>query len=111
MSDGVVLVGLSGSGKSTIGRSLARVLGRPFVDTDELIAREGPGEGDAGARLRSLGEPTFRAAETRAIGQAVAVGGAVVATGGGAPGNERARAGPRGKSCVDRGSHRRLAGR
>jgi len=84
MSDGVVLVGLSGSGKSTIGRSLARVLGRPFVDTDELIAREGPGEGDAGARLRSLGEATFRAAETRAIGQAVAVGGAVVATGGGA---------------------------
>jgi len=84
MSDGVVLVGLSGSGKSTVGRSLARALGRPFVDTDELIAMAAQGGGDAGARLRALGEPTFRAAETRAIGKALTMDGAVIATGGGA---------------------------
>jgi shikimate kinase/3-dehydroquinate synthase len=81
MSDGVVLVGLSGSGKSSVGRSLAQALDRPFVDTDELIA--GP-RGDAGARLRALGESAFREAETRAVGEALRVSGAVIATGGGA---------------------------
>jgi shikimate kinase/3-dehydroquinate synthase len=81
MSDGIVLVGLPGAGKSTIGRLLAAALGRRFVDTDDLIA--GP-DGDAGARLRALGEPAFREAEAKAIGEALADGTAVIATGGGA---------------------------
>jgi len=81
MSEGVVLVGLSGSGKSTVGRSLARALDRPFVDTDEVI---GGASGDAGARLRTLGEPAFRAAESRAIREELMVDGAVISAGGGA---------------------------
>jgi shikimate kinase/3-dehydroquinate synthase len=81
MSDGVVIVGLSGAGKTTIGQALASALGRPFVDVDELVA--GP-NGDAGARLRSLGEPAFREAEARAIDDALRTRGAVIATGGGA---------------------------
>jgi shikimate kinase/3-dehydroquinate synthase len=81
MSDGIVLVGLPGAGKSTIGRSLAAALGRRFADTDELIA--GP-QGDAGARLRALGEPAFRDLEAQAIRTALTDGAAVIATGGGA---------------------------
>jgi shikimate kinase/3-dehydroquinate synthase len=81
MSDGIVLVGLPGAGKSTIGRSLAATLGRRFVDTDELIA--GPG-GNVGARLRALGEPAFRETEARVIEEALTNPEAVIATGGGA---------------------------
>jgi shikimate kinase/3-dehydroquinate synthase len=81
MSEGIVLVGLPGAGKSTIGRSLAATLGRPFVDTDELIA--GP-RGDVGARLRALGEPAFRESEAQAIRTAMTNPEAVIATGGGA---------------------------
>ena len=36
---GVVLVGLPTSGKSTVGRLIAERLGRPFIDTDELLAQ------------------------------------------------------------------------
>jgi shikimate kinase len=54
----VVLVGLSGSGKSTVGRLLAARLGRPFVDTDDLIVAE------AGRPIAEIfaqqGEATFR---------------------------------------------------
>lgn len=79
----VVLVGLSGSGKSTIGRTLADRLGRPFLDTDGLIV------GRAGTPIPQLfaerGEPAFRAIEREAVTDAVARAPAVIATGGGAP--------------------------
>ena len=39
MSDGIVLVGMPGSGKTTVGRIVAERLGRPFVDTDEQVER------------------------------------------------------------------------
>ncbi|HYN63967.1 MAG TPA: bifunctional shikimate kinase/3-dehydroquinate synthase [Candidatus Limnocylindrales bacterium] len=81
MSDGIVLVGPPGAGKSSIGRSLAAAMGRRFVDTDELIA--GP-NGNAGDRMRALGEPAFRETEARAISDALADATAVIATGGGA---------------------------
>ena len=80
MADGVVLVGLPGSGKSIVGRLLAERLGRPFVDTDELVERR-TGRSPA-AIIDEDGEPGFRAAERAAIGAIQR--GAVVATGGGA---------------------------
>ncbi|HLY36008.1 MAG TPA: bifunctional shikimate kinase/3-dehydroquinate synthase [Candidatus Limnocylindria bacterium] len=83
MPDGVVLIGLSGSGKSTVGRIVAERLGRPFLDTDDLIAqriRE-----PAAGYLRRAGEPAFREAEARAVDEAVRQPGAVIAAGGGAP--------------------------
>jgi len=82
MSDGVVLIGLPGSGKSAVGRLLAEALGRPLVDTDEIVAA--PTGGDVAALLRDVGETAFRRAESRAIEEALRQPGAVIATGGGA---------------------------
>ena len=66
----MVLVGLMGSGKTTVGRLLAQRLGRPFVDSDEVIeAREG-------RTVREIwltdGEPAFRELETAALLAALA---------------------------------------
>ncbi|HEU5317870.1 MAG TPA: shikimate kinase [Chloroflexota bacterium] len=79
----VVLVGLSGSGKSTVGWTLAARLGRDFVDTDDLIVqRTGRSIPDL---FRDEGEAAFRAIERDAVADAVARPAAVIATGGGAP--------------------------
>lgn len=87
----LVLVGFSCSGKSTIGRSLARRLHLRFVDTDRLV------EAAAGRSIPQIfqeaGEATFRQLEAEAIASACAGSGQVISTGGGAfvdPGN-RAR--------------------
>jgi shikimate kinase / 3-dehydroquinate synthase len=82
MPDGIVLVGLPGSGKSVVGRRIAGLLGRPFVDTDELIERStGVTPAD---HIRADGEPAFRDLERRAVVEACAVPGAVIGAGGGA---------------------------
>lgn len=61
----LVLVGMMGSGKSTIGRLLAQRLGRPLLDSDEMIEhREGRTVRDI---FQSNGEPAFRAIETEAL--------------------------------------------
>lgn len=79
----VVLVGLSGSGKSTVGRALAERLGRLFVDSDDLIvARAGKPIPQV---FEEQGEPAFRALERGAVADAVSRPAAVIATGGGAP--------------------------
>jgi shikimate kinase len=79
----VVLVGLSGSGKSTVGLELAGLLDRAFVDTDELIASE------AGTSIADIfdqqGEAAFRERERQAVRRALDRPPAVLATGGGAP--------------------------
>lgn len=77
----VWLVGMMGSGKTTVGRALARRLALPFVDTDAEIERDA---GMSVARIFSLeGEAGFRRRERDAIG-AVAGRAAVVSLGGGA---------------------------
>lgn len=80
----IVLVGLRASGKTTIGRLVARALGWPFVDTDDGIAAA---EGcPAGQFLANAGEARFRAREREIVTAALAAPGPrVVATGGGAP--------------------------
>ena len=83
MSRVIALVGLRCSGKSTLGRLLASELGLPFVDLDEeLGAIEGSGR-PAGELLGALGEADFRELEERALGQCLARGAQVLATGGG----------------------------
>lgn len=75
-----MLVGLPGTGKTTVGRALARALGEEFSDTDEVFAeREGETVQDF---LRGHGEPRFRERELDALMVALARAG-VVATGGG----------------------------
>ena len=86
---GIVLVGFMGSGKSSVGRELARRFGAPFVDVDERI------ESAAGCRIRELfareGEPAFRVREKAALLDALSVKGCVIATGGGAFADEENR--------------------
>lgn len=69
------------TGKSEVGRRLARALGRPFVDTDRLV------EATAGRSVAQVfaaeGEPAFRALEREAVARACAMPDAVIATGGG----------------------------
>ncbi len=80
-TENVVLIGMPGAGKTTCGRALARVLGRPFVDLDEAIALE-TGRG-AAQIIREDGEDAFRAVETRVTADYAARSGLVIACGGG----------------------------
>ena len=78
----IVLVGMMGAGKSSIGRRLAGRLGIPFVDADTEI------ESAAGMSIPEIfqkhGEPYFRAGEARVIQRLLEGGPSVLATGGGA---------------------------
>ena len=78
------LVGYAGSGKSSMGKRLARLLGRPFVDTDKLVEQmEGASVADI---FYYEGEEYFRRAERRAVEDVASRNSAcVVATGGGLP--------------------------
>jgi shikimate kinase/3-dehydroquinate synthase len=81
MGPGIVLVGMPGSGKSTVGRLIAERLGRPFVDTDTVFERlHGTPVPDY---LHTHGEPAFREAEAATVAQACAQRGAVIGAGGG----------------------------
>jgi shikimate kinase/3-dehydroquinate synthase len=82
MPDAIVLVGLSGTGKSTVGRIVARQLGRPLLDLDADI-EEHTGSHPA-TLIRDQGEASFREVESAVLEQACGVAGAVIATGGGA---------------------------
>src|SRR3984893_2982621 len=86
----VVLVGMPGSGRSSIGRRLAQYLGLDFVDADQEI------EAAAGMSIADIfsqhGEPYFRAGEARVIARLLDKGPQVIATGGGAFVNPDTRA-------------------
>jgi shikimate kinase len=86
----IVLVGMMGSGKSSIGRRLATRLGLPFADADTEI------EAAAGGMtipeiFAEHGEPAFRSAEARVIARLLDHGPQVLATGGGAFMDEQTR--------------------
>jgi len=90
----VVLVGLMGTGKSTVGRKLANMLGLPFVDADEEIERAA--QMSIPEIFDTYGEPYFRDGERRVIARLLGrgttmlpqthdrIGAKIVATGGGA---------------------------
>ena len=78
----IVLVGLMGVGKSTVGRRLARRLGLPFVDSDEEI--EKAADHKIAEIFDRFGEASFRDGERRVIARLIGGPPKVVATGGGA---------------------------
>jgi 3-dehydroquinate synthase len=85
----IVLVGLSGVGKSTVGRLIAGRLGWSFIDTDDAITQA---EGRTPAQIiTGEGEAAFRAIEERQVLEAAGRTPAVIATGGGAFLNARLR--------------------
>ena len=80
--ENLVLVGMPGSGKSTVGAFLAKKTGRKLVDLDEEIARR------SGMTIPQIfqtrGEAAFRDLETQVIRELASTTGAIVSTGGGA---------------------------
>lgn len=87
----IYLVGLMGAGKTTVGKQLARRLGRVFLDTDhEIVHRTGV---PIPTIFEIEGEPGFRRREAQTIADLTQMSGIVLATGGGVvlnPDNRRA---------------------
>ncbi|MBQ8185629.1 MAG: shikimate kinase [Clostridia bacterium] len=86
----ITLVGMPGSGKSTIGRALAALMGREFIDLDDYITEK------AGMPIPEIfaqhGEPYFRDLETQCLEEVSKLSGMVLSMGGGTPvrpGNRR----------------------
>ncbi len=78
----IILVGLMGVGKSTVGRRLAAVLGYGFVDADDAI--EEAAQRSIAEIFEEFGEAYFRDGERRVIGRLMEDRSGVIATGGGA---------------------------
>jgi len=78
----IVVIGFMGAGKTSVGRLVARALGREFVDTDQMIERAT--RMTIGELFQREGELSFRRREIAAIDRAIAVPGRVIAVGGGA---------------------------
>ena len=85
----IVLVGLMGAGKSTVGRRLARRLGLPFVDSDDAI--EDAAGFSAAEVFERYGEADFRDGERRLVARLIDGDVRVIATGGGAYVDPRTR--------------------
>lgn len=79
----IILVGMMSSGKTTLGKKLARALNYQFVDLDKLI------EADQGMEISTIfaqkGEPYFREVERRILKETSKKQGIVLASGGGTP--------------------------
>jgi len=77
----LILIGMPGSGKSTVGQLVAERMGRPFIDTDQVI------EADAGCSIPTIfereGEAGFRRRETAVLEVIGKESSQVIATGGG----------------------------
>lgn len=86
----LVLVGMMGAGKTTVGRRLATRLGRTFLDSDEEV--EKAAQMTIPEIFQQRGEPEFRAGETRVIARLLKEPEIVLATGGGAFVNPDTRA-------------------
>ena len=76
----IVLIGMPGAGKTTIGRKLSKALGRPVLDADDKVVEQ------TGRTIKDLfqeGEDVFRQAETAAVKALSAMDGIIISCGGG----------------------------
>ena len=79
--ENIILIGMPGSGKTTIGRILSQKLGKTFVDADEILAQNsGMSTSEI---LKTKGEPAFRAMETAVLDALGKESGLILSTGGG----------------------------
>jgi shikimate kinase len=80
--ENIFLVGMMGAGKTSVGRLLARNLGKQFYDSDQVV------ESRTGVKISVIfeheGEPGFRAREAAVLEELTSLRGVVLATGGGA---------------------------
>ncbi len=79
--ENIVLIGMPGSGKTTIGKALAEKTGKTFIDTDDMIVGE---YGVISDIFAEKGESYFRDIESEKVKEAAKMNGMVIATGGGA---------------------------
>lgn len=79
--ENIAIVGMPGSGKSTVGKILAEGMGRPFVDLDDLITQTTGGSPEE--IIKRDGEAAFRDIECRILCQSAKRCGIVLSTGGG----------------------------
>lgn len=76
----IVLAGMPGCGKTTVGTVLSHILGRRFIDTDAVITQK---HGDISAIFDRFGEEYFRGLECAAVKEAASMESVVISTGGG----------------------------
>ncbi|MBQ8344211.1 MAG: shikimate dehydrogenase [Clostridia bacterium] len=80
--ENIVLIGMPSSGKTTVGKQLAKLLNREFIDTDdEIVKKIGM---DIPSYFAKFGEAEFRKVESEVVAEVGKKNGAVIATGGGA---------------------------
>ena len=77
----IVLIGMPGAGKSTVGRLLSEKTGRAFIDTDDMITES---HGVISEIFAKHGEEYFRDVESEKVKEAAKNSGFIIATGGGA---------------------------
>jgi shikimate dehydrogenase len=80
--ENIVLIGMPSSGKTTVGKRLAEITGKEFIDTDdEIVKRIGT---DIPSYFREFGEAEFRKVEGEVIAEVSKKNGMIISTGGGA---------------------------
>lgn len=82
MKKTIVLIGMMGAGKSAVGNALSRILGAPFVDSDEEIERAA--NMSVAEVFKRDGEPFFRARESEVLARLLSGPPCILSTGGGA---------------------------
>lgn len=79
-TENIILIGMPGVGKSTVGKALSEALGRPWVDIDQELSKD---IGDISSYIIEHGEEAFRLKETELIAKIGKESGHIISTGGG----------------------------
>ena len=82
----IILIGMPGCGKSSVGKEMAKILERPFYDCDEEITKKGESPSEL---IEKYGEAHFRSIESDMLAELCKMSGCIIATGGGAVTIER----------------------
>lgn len=78
--ENIILIGMPGVGKTTVGKAIGEAMGRPWIDADQELEKE---IGDISTYITEQGEPAFRKKETEVIAKLGTQTGLVISTGGG----------------------------